>query len=442
MSELTRKVGVWGALAIAIGTTVGSGIFVSVGEVAGAAGSPMMTILAFLIGGLIIVPQMCIYAELSTAYPVNGSDYVYLKNAGSRPLAFLSGWTTFWAGDTPSLSILSLAIVSYMGYFIDIDPMIGKLIASVLILGFMCIHLRSVEEGALFQTIITAVKILPFILVIGLGLFYISPEHFSDPLPIIEDGKTVGGVGILALLAGISATSWSYTGMNSVCYMTGEIKNPEKNMPRALIGSCIFVMILYVALAIVMTGNMPYLELIESSTPMADALRHIPVFGEWAGTFIAIAGLIVICGSLSSVIMYQPRLQKAMADDNLWFKKFSEIDPKTETPKFSIIVQCLVGIMFLFLADITTLLGYFTLVLCFKQTLTFASIIWCRKQSNYSPMWRTPLYKFMLITAVGSSLILVASTFLWAPINGLIAGIIAIATGLPAYYYYERKNKV
>lgn len=86
--ELQRKLGFWAVLAIAVGTTVGSGIFVSVGEVAKAAGTPWLTVLAFVIGGLIVIPQMCVYAELSTAYPENGADYVYLKNAGSRPLAF------------------------------------------------------------------------------------------------------------------------------------------------------------------------------------------------------------------------------------------------------------------------------------------------------------------------------------------------------------------
>ncbi len=114
--ELQRKLGFWAVLAIAVGTTVGSGIFVSVGEVAKAAGTPWLTVLAFVIGGLIVIPQMCVYAELSTAYPENGADYVYLKNAGSRPLAFLSGWASFWANDAPSLSIMALAIVSNLGF--------------------------------------------------------------------------------------------------------------------------------------------------------------------------------------------------------------------------------------------------------------------------------------------------------------------------------------
>ena len=441
MSDLKRKLGFWAALSIAIGTTVGSGIFVSVGEVANAAGTPSLTILAFLIGGLIIIPEMCVYAELSTAYPENGGDYVYLKHAGFRPLAFLSGWTTFWAGDTPSVSILALATISYLGYFFPIDPLVGKFIATGLILGFMTLHLRSVEEGALFQTIITAAKILPFIVVIGLGLFYITPENYSEIRLDTNENSIFNDFNVLALFGAISVTTWSYTGMAAVCYMTGEIKDPTKNMPRALIGSCLFVLALYVSLSFVMIGNMPFSELIASKTPMADALKNIPIIGSWASSFIAITGLIVICGSLSSVIMYQPRLQHAMAKDNLWYKKFGEVDEKTETPRFSIIMQCMVGIFFVFVADLTTLLGYFTLVLSFRNTLTFCSILWCRKKANYSPMWRMPLQNITVYAAISASLILVFSTLIWAPINGLIAGAIAIGTGLPAYFYFEQKNK-
>src|SRR5476649_260298 len=144
VKELQRKLGFWAVLAIAVGTTVGSGIFVSVGEVAKAAGTPWLTIAAFVIGGLIVIPQMCVYAELSTAYPENGADYIYLKNAGSRPLAFLSSWTSFWANDAPSLSIMALAIVSNLNFIMPIAPLAGKFIATALILIFMLLHLRSV----------------------------------------------------------------------------------------------------------------------------------------------------------------------------------------------------------------------------------------------------------------------------------------------------------
>ncbi|HHY7781074.1 TPA: amino acid permease [Escherichia coli] len=296
--ELQRKLGFWAVLAIAVGTTVGSGIFVSVGEVAKAAGTPWLTVLAFVIGGLIVIPQMCVYAELSTAYPENGADYVYLKNAGSRPLAFLSGWASFWANDAPSLSIMALVI----------------------------------------------------------------------------------------------------------------------------------------------SGLMPFDKLANSETPISDALTWIPALGSTAGIFVAITAMIVILGSLSSCVMYQPRLEYAMAKDNLFFKCFGHVHPKYNTPDVSIILQGALGIFFIFVSDLTSLLGYFTLVMCFKNTLTFGSIIWCRKRDDYKPLWRTPAFGLMTTLAIASSLILVASTFVWAPIPGLICAVIVIATGLPAYAFWAKRS--
>lgn len=431
--ELKRKLGFWAALAIAVGTTVGSGIFSSVGAVAQASGSPLMTILAFVVGGLIIIPQMCVYAELSTAYPVDGADYIYIKNAGSRPLAFLSGWATFWANDPVSLSIMALAISNYINFLVPISPLTGRLIGTVIIILFMLLHIRSVEGGGAFQTIITAAKIIPFVIVIGAGFFYLKGSNLTNP-PLLATPS-----GWSALLAGVSATSWSYTGMAAVTYMTGEIKDPGKTMPRALIWSCIIVMLLYTGLALAMTGIMPFNELVASTAPMADALTYIPVFGKIAGIFVAITGIIVILGSLSSCIMYQPRLEYAMAKDGLFFKIFAHVNEKYETPDWSIIIQCALGIILMFISNLVDLLGYFTLVLLLKNIMTYASIFWNRRRPDYNPIWRTPAWVLMTILAIGSCMILVWSTFLWAPTQGLIAALVVVATGLPAYYYWNSR---
>ncbi|VTR52895.1 Arginine/agmatine antiporter [Serratia fonticola] len=191
-----------------------------------------------------------------------------------------------------SLSIMALAIVSNLNFIFPVDPLMGKLIATALILLFMLLHLRSVEGGANFQMLITIAKIIPFTLVIGLGIFYIRGEN------LVTTASSVSPIGIgaslMALLAGISATSWSYTGMASICYMTGEIKNPGKTMPKALIGSCLLVLVLYSLLALVITGLMPFDKLAASGTPISDALTYLPTLGGIAGIFVAITAVIVI----------------------------------------------------------------------------------------------------------------------------------------------------
>ncbi len=137
-------------------------------------------------------------------------------------------------------------------------------------------------------------------------------------------------------------------------------------MPRALIGSCLLVLVLYTLLALVISGLMPFDKLANSETPISDALTWIPALGSTAGIFVAITAMIVILGSLSSCVMYQPRLEYAMAKDNLLFKCFGHVHPKYNTPDVSIILQGALGIFFIFVSDLTSLLGYFTLVMCFK----------------------------------------------------------------------------
>ncbi|MCY8935619.1 amino acid permease [Peribacillus frigoritolerans] len=429
---LTRKLGFWSALAIAVGTTIGSGIFVSSGDVAKAAGTPSISILAWIIGGVIAIPQVMVLAELSTAYPQNGSGYVYLNKAGWRPLAFLYGWATFWALDPPSISIMALAIVSYLATFFPFfSGVAGKLLGIAIILLITSIHYRSVKEGGLFQVIITAIKIIPFLIVIVLGIMYMNPDNFAyTPGPGAQNSSLIGGV---------SATTWAYTGMAAICFMAGEFKNPGKILPRALISSVFIVLALYTLLAVCVIGLMPFDELINSNAAVSEAVKYIPGLSDIASSFVAITAIIVILGSLSSCIMFQPRLEYAMAKDGLFFQRFARVHPKYETPSFSIIVQVAYACILVCFSNLTVLLGYFTLIQLVINILDFAAVYKCRKRDDYNPIYRMPMWRLTTVLAILGASWLAWGTFTWAPIQGVIAALIVIVTGLPVYYYWERK---
>ena len=429
---LTRKLGFWSALAIAVGPTIGSGIFVSSGDVAKAAGTPSISILAWIIGGVIAIPQVMVLAELSTAYPQNGSGYVYLNKAGWRPLAFLYGWATFWALDPPSISIMALAIVSYLATFFPFfSGVAGKLLGIAIILLITSLHYRSVKEGGLFQVIITAIKIIPFLIVIVLGIMYMNPDNFAyTPGPGAQKSSLIGGV---------SATTWAYTGMAAICFMAGEFKNPGKILPRALISSVFIVLALYTLLAVCVIGLMPFNELINSNAAVSEAVKYIPGLSDIASSFVAITAIIVILGSLSSCIMFQPRLEYAMAKDGLFFQRFARVHPKYETPSFSIIVQVTYACILVCFSNLTVLLGYFTLIQLVINILDFAAVYKCRKRDDYNPIYRMPMWRLTTVLAILGASWLAWGTFTWAPIQGVIAALIVIVTGLPVYYYWERK---
>lgn len=439
-NELGRKLGLGAVIALGVGTTVGSGIFSSLSEVANAAGSSLFLVLAFIIGGLLQIPANFVYAELASAYPEDGGQYVYFKEAGSRPLAFLCGWISFWATDPPSISIMALAIVNYLAFFIPIHGLILKLIAVGFVLIFMFMHLRSVEGGGAFQTIITALKILPFALVIGIGLFHLQGDMLLSAKPLT--GFAAGG--ITALIAGIGATTWSYDGMAAACYMSGEIKNPRKNLPLGLILTAVVVLVLYAGLTFVASGMLSIDELAGSDAPIALLASKLPGIGSYAGTIVAIMAIIVVIGSLSSCIMYQPRIEYAMEKDNLFFKSFAKVHPKYETPYFSIIVQCAVAIVLIFATNLSGLLGYFTMVALLKNLLTFLTIFPLRKkgkENGYDPAYKCPGGAIMPIIAIFMTGTLIWGQLTYAPMQSLLCAFIAVATGLPVFYYWDKKNK-
>jgi fructoselysine transporter len=433
--ELKRKLGLWATIGISVGTTIGAGIFSSINEVAKASGSALFTILAFLIGGLIIIPQNLIYAELATAYPEDGGHYTYIKHAGWKKLAFLSGWATFWANDPSGIAVVALAAAQYIAFLLPMNSIVIKFVAVAIILFFMCLHIRSVESGSKSNAILTFVKIVPFVVMIGYGIFCIKKAIIAAPA--VEGAP----LGIAALLAGISATTWSYDGMSSCCAMTGEIKDPKKTMPRALIGSVILIIMIYVLLTTVVTGVLPFDLLCKSTAPLAEAGLQLPIIAGFASKFIAIAGIIVVLGATSSVILFQPRQEYAMAKDGLFFNSFAKIHPKYQTPYFSILAQCCLAIIMVFVSSISGLLGYFTVVLLLKNTLVFCSIFVHRKKADYNPLWKAPLWKLTAIISILSSLILVVSTFMWSAMGSIIAAIIVVATGLPAYYLWAKSSK-
>lgn len=435
--NLKRKLGLGAATALAVGTTIGSGIFSSIGEVANACGAPLFVILSFLIGGIINIPANLCYAELATAYPEDGGQYVYFREAGYKPLAFLCGWISFLATDPPSISIMAIAIANYLSYFIPVSGLWLKFVATALVIIFMILHLRSVESGGKFQSFITAFKILPFAFLIGLGFFYLNKDNMSSSANIATTSS-----GILALLAGISATTWSFDGMAAVCYMTGEIKEPKKNMPRALIISVLLITILYVLLSTVIVGLLPISDIINSNAPVAEAASKIPFIGSSSGTLVAIMAIIVIIGSMSSCIMFQPRIEYAMAKDGLFFKSFAKVHPKWETPYFSILIQCAIAIILIFATSLSNLLGYFTLVALLKNFMTFGTIFVLRRKKDYNPLWRMPCGYLMASIAMFMTGTLIVSTFIWAPVAGLICSGIAVGTGLPVYYYWKKKSNI
>jgi fructoselysine transporter len=422
---------------IIIGTVIGSGVFISLPIVAKLSGSPGMSILVWFLGGVLWIPQIFILAEMGTAYPIQGGPYQYLQKAGSPFLAFLYVWTAFLTSDTPTLTIVALSAVSAIRIFSPVfsDPVCAKVIAALLIVIFAIVNYRSVKGGGNTQILLTAAKLLPLLAVVVIGMFFLHSGNifFSPPMAV------AGAASVFSLItAGLSSTLWSYAGFANILYMAGEVKNPERALPVALIGSLLFVIAAYTLIALCTSAMVPYADMVAAGGQFVNPFQYVGWLSGSAGAVFAIAAFVSMVGVLNATVIAQPRLEYAIARDGLFFKVFGHLHPRYLTPDYSIFIQCALAIVLFLLGDIENLLGYFTLSYALQNGLVYGAIFFLRKKSDYRPAYRSPLWRLMAILAVATQIYIAVGTFMAYPTGGILSSLVLILSGFPIYMYYKR----
>jgi len=398
----------------------------------------MMAALAWLIGGLIWIPQIFIITEMATAYPDEGFGYLYLRKAGSPALAFLYVWTAFLTSDTPSITIIAISAASALSVFWP--PLDGtfysKLFAIALIVALTIPHYKDVKKGGNLQVILTIAKISPLLLLIFIGFFHWHDGHLFTPVTTDVANKSFFGI----IGAGVAATVWSYAGFPNLLYMAGEIKNPQRTLPRALIGSVFGVMVAYVLISLATSAIVPHNDLVAATGSFANPFKYLPAFASFAAAFLAIAAFISMIGATNACIMVQPRIEYAIARDGYFFKPFAHVHPRYKTPDYSILIQSGLAILMTLIGGIESLLGYFTLSYVLQNALVYGAIFWLRKRDDYHPSYRSPLWSLMAILSIGVQLYLAYGTFLAYSKGGVISAAVLIGTGLPMYYYFRKSQ--
>ncbi|MGE5353191.1 MAG: amino acid permease [Acidobacteriota bacterium] len=434
-----RELNFFQTASIIIGAVIGSGVFINLPIVAKFGGSPLLSVLIWLIGGLLWIPQILILAEMGTAYPNQGGPYYYLYKAGSPFLAFLYTWTAFLTSDTPTITIIGLTAASALKYFFPglAIPLYARIFASVLIVLLAIIQYRSVKLGGNFQILLSVAKVMPLLLLIVLGIFYLGSGNLASP----KSAAAEGGATFNSLTAGISATLWAYAGFLNILYMAGEVKNPGRTLPRSLIGSAIFVIVVYTFVSLCTSAIVPYGNLTSASGDFINPFSYLKMFSGFAGSFFAIAAFISMVGVLNSVIMTQPRLEYAMARDKLFFESFGHLHPRYLTPDYSIFIQTGLSIILFLLGDIENMLGYFTLSYVLQNTLVYGAIFFLRKRPDYSPSYKTKLWQLWAALSIIIQLYIAWGSFIAYPAAGLIASLGLIITGLPVYRYFYSARK-
>ena len=431
--ELPRVLGFGDVIGILVGTVIGSGIFIVPATIASEVRSPALILSVWVVGGLLSFFGALAFSELGAMYPQAGGMYVYLREGFGRPVAFLFGWTLFLVIDSGAIATLSMAFASkYLPYFVPLGPIATKAVALAFIAFLVAVNYVGTRWGARLQNLLTAIKFIAIVTVCGAVFGFAKGDagHFVLP-PTEWSPSLVGSFGV-ALVASL----WAYKGWEAATFSTGELRNPERNLPLGLFAGSVLVILLYVA------TNLAYLYVfpagrIATSTRIASDAMNAAV-GAGGATFIAFIILFSITGAANGNVLTAPRVFFAMARDGVFFRSLARVHPRFLTPSVAILAT---GAW----AGILSLSGTFEQLatyVIFGQWiffgLTVAAVIVLRKRSPDVPRpYRTWGYPVTPVIFILAALYISVNTLVTQPVNAL-AGILIIALGLPAYFYWQR----
>lgn len=421
------------AISIVVGVIIGSGIFLKTGVVFQSAGSPYMGVIAWFVGGIITLTSALTIAEISSAIPETGGIYTYLKVLYGDVWAFLLGWVQTIIAYPASAAALAIAFTTFATFFIPLTNIQQKLLAIFILLFVVTMNIIATKFGGMIQLISTIGKLVPLVVIIVFGLIKGTANDFS-----FISTTTAPSLGFGAALLG---TLWAYDGWAGVTTIAGELKNPSKELPRAIILGVSSVIGVYVIFNLALLKILPMDEIIQSSKPASDAATIL--FGQNGATFVTIGILISVFGALNGYILTGARVPLAMGQKGqLPFSNFlKQVHPKFNTPANSLIVISLLAILYILSGSFNTLTDLTIFILWIFFIMTVAGIFVLRRNKSIPKAeYRVPMYPIVpLIGILGGSYILY-STLISSPVNSLI-GIGISLLGLPFYLYLEKKKK-
>jgi basic amino acid/polyamine antiporter, APA family len=450
-TELKRQLGLFDAVMLISGDMIGIGIFVTTGAIAETLPSPGGVLLVWVLGGLLALTGALSCAELSASLPYAGGDYIYIREAYGRLVGFLSGWSSFLVTFSGAIAFLAVGFNGFMSFFfpvlgsndalfsanvlgLSILGTVGNLFSMLVVLLISGLHCLGVRQGTVTQNILTTLKIGALLGIILLVILFGRGDtsHFNP----LFDWQMIGNFSVFA--AAFIPAIFAYSGWNAVIYIAGEVKEPEKNLPKALLWANLLVISLYLAVNVVYIYGVPVTE-------MKGALRVSEVattalFGYQTSAWITGIITVSILGALNVVTMLGPRIYYAMARDGVFFKRLAQIHPTFGTPTSAIILQALWACFLILTGTFGTLFTYVSVIITLFSALTVASVIVLRYRrpelNRPYKLWGYPLVPILFIVA---HIWIVWGSVTEKPFESLV-GLFIVCLGIPAYLIWQIRS--
>lgn len=432
--EIKKSVGFLQGLAIVVGMIIGSGIFLKPSVVLSEAGSPLMALIAWVLGGVVTLCSALSIAEIASNIPRAGGLYTYLEELYGEKWGFLLGWVQSIISYPASVAAQAIAFATYSAYFIPMDAWGQRGLALGVMAFILTLNILSTRCGGFIQVIATIGKLVPVVAILTVGMFSgIAPGASGMSAELIDGGSMNIGAAILGTL-------WAYDGWIGVTNMAAEMKNPKKNLPKVISVGIIFVIIVYALFNLVLFNALSAESLAASDTPGADAA--VALFGTGGAAFLTAGIMISVFGSLNGYLMTAARVPQAMAErkqlplSNL----LGRIHPKFGTPANALIMQVLLAVIYVMSGSFNYLTDLLIFVLWIFFTLGVVGVFLLRKrglsdQQNY----RVPLYPITPIVGIAGSVFILVSTVIGDPVRSLI-GLGVTLLGIPVYVWLKKKN--
>jgi amino acid transporter len=435
-SALPRRLGLWSAIAVLIGSTIGSGIFRTPAGIAERLPGPLPMLLVWTVGGLIALCGALTLAEVAGAFPETGGLYVFIREGWGRLAAFLFGWSELVIIRAASLGAVATTFAEYFFRVLGHDTTVAPYsdwvhyVAAVAIAITATFNYVGVRWGSLVQNVTTLAKYggLVFIIMLAFatGLPRTGGAHYAPALP-------TGSLSIAPFGLALVSVLWAFDGWADLSFVGGEVKDPRRNLPRALIIGTLAVIAVYLA------ANLAYLAVLSIDEIRSSRLVAAEVAQRLVGSpgvvFVALTVMLSTFGTLNGSLLTAPRIFFAMADDRLFFAPFGRVHPRFVTPYVSIAVTAALGIVFVLVRTFEQLADAFVTAIIPFYALGVASVFVLRRRAGYEPPFRVPGYPVVPLLFVLATVYLLANALIDPASRWATAGVLGtIVLGVPVYY--------
>jgi APA family basic amino acid/polyamine antiporter len=430
--RLVRRLGVWSAGAVLVGSTIGSGIFRVPSVAAAESGTVGAIALLWVLGAMVALFGALTIAELATMFPRSGGIYVFLRETYGPVPAFLFGWTRLLVIQPSVIGGIAMIFAAYVGAFIPLSEGQVRLVAIGAILLVASANYRSVSFGAAVQNVSTAAKVLALV---GLAaVAFVFADRSAGSLAVAPELAPLSWAGFgIALIA----VMWTYDGWADAGYIAGEVRDPARALPRALVGGTLVVVFVYLVVNAAYLYVLPVPDMAASSLVAADAATRI--FGAAGAGVVAAMVMLSTFGALNGVTMSGPRVFYAMASDGLVFRPVASVHPRFGTPNVAIALAATLGILYVSVRTFEQLAEAYVLgIWPFYVLAVIAVFLLRRRRPDIERPYRTFGYPVVPAVFLLASLAMLGNAVLNRPVSTLL-GFGIILAGVPVYYVWNKK---